>query len=146
MTRTNTGLYGSARLIQRWKVQLTAGHTQCPFSKINNCGQVVVCWVTWFNAWYSIISIILNNKNWVRICLWWKNSNWKLLLKYVCTQRFLCARSHVYPVKTQISLRIRAVWSFSWRSVGSQRFKASSGRQRRLWWACVDTHVYLSLC
>ena len=56
-----------------------------------------------------------------------------------------CAFGHVRPVKTQISLRIRAVWSvFTGRSVCSQGFRFSSSGQRG-WSDCANAQADLSL-
>ena len=53
---------------------------------------------------------------------------------------------HVRLAKTQISLRISAVWSvFTWHSLESQGSKISSGSQRRLRSACADAQADLSL-
>ena len=53
----------------------------------------------------------------------------------------------VCPVKTQISLVIRAVWSeaslFAWRNIGSL---ASHWAQREDWSGCVDVQADLNFC
>ena len=61
------------------------------------------------------------------------------IIYWARTQHFL----HMRLAKTQISLRIRAVWSdfFEEHSVGSQGSKEFSGVQWRLWSACANTSL-----
>ena len=50
------------------------------------------------------------------------------------------------PAKTETNLRLRAVWSdFKEHSVGNRVSKASANGQHKLWSACIETRINLSL-
>ena len=70
-----------------------------------------------------------------------------LLLSWMCTHvsrnTAFPTRVHVHPAKTQISLRIRAIWTIlAGTYESSNGSEASSGGQRRLLPACASTHHY----
>ena len=70
-----------------------------------------------------------------------------LLLEYMNRNVRKCTLRHVHPVKIQIRLRIRAVWSES--SLGaffdSKRCLVSSCGQARPWSDCADAQADLSV-
>ena len=92
----------------------------------------------------------------LRVCAGWSGPSLSAYARrYVFAWRALMSNEqgtafptwmHVLQAKSQISLRIHAVWSKSSQStVGSQGPKASSGGQRRFWLDCPYTQDDLSL-
>ena len=85
------------------------------------------------------IFLFIHISNYIPLYVWQTNRD----------TAFPTTRLHMRPAKAQISLHIRAIWSFSghWGGGGggSQGSKASSGGQRILWSACANAQADLCL-